>query len=305
MKDTQPTLVILAAGMGSRYGGLKQIDTFTAQGDTITDLSIYDAIQAEFGKIVFVIRKNLEKDFRSVFENKWKHRIKIAFVFQEIDTIPVAFDVSHRIKPWGTAHALLVAKSKIKENFALINADDFYGRDAFTQMAKQLQKTKSNSSTFCMIGYPLQNTLSEKGSVSRGQCYVDKNGFLNEIIERTKIEKTNGVLCANDDSGNYFSIDPRTPVSMNFWGFTPKVFTPLESQFLEFVNSNYKTLTKEFFLPAAISTMLQKKQATVRVLQTTSTWFGVTYPEDKVVVQQKINALKTAKVYPKVLWEAK
>lgn len=303
MQSTKPTLVILAAGMGSRYGGMKQMDTFSDEGDTIVDLSIYDAIEAGFGKIVFVIRKQLKEQFKQVFEKRWGNKIMIEYAYQEIDAIPINADVSQRSKPWGTGHALLVAKNKINENFALINADDFYGRQVFVKMAKQLNKTNPNSNQFCMIGFLLQNTLSDNGSVSRGQCFVDENGYLKEIIERTKIKKINDDLKANDSQERMFSISPETIVSMNFWGFTPKVFNYLEPLFLAFIKSNYNHLKTEFYLPDAIGKILKNLNISVQVLTTKSSWFGVTYPEDKAIVKEKIKKLKSTGKYPKHLWE--
>ncbi len=220
----KPTLVILAAGIGSRYGGLKQLDTFTPQGDTILDFSIYDAIQAGFGKVVFIIRKSIEKDFKAFFNKKLEGKIEVVYVYQEIDNIPERFKDNNREKPWGTGHALLMAKEVVKENFAVINADDFYGKEAFEVMAKSLKKMDENSYNFNMMGYILKNTISNYGSVSRGECKVDEKGYLTGITERTHIEKINGVLKFKDENGNFTPIAEDTIVSMNFFGFTPKYF---------------------------------------------------------------------------------
>ena len=220
----KPTLVILAAGVGSRYGGLKQLDTFSKQGDTILDFSIYDAIQAGFGKVVFIIRKSIEDDFKSFFNEKLKGKIEVEYVFQELDKIPEKYKDNQREKPWGTGHALLMTKDVVKENFAVINADDFYGREAYQVMADTLKRIDTNSNEFNMMGYVLKNTISDFGFVSRGECKVDEKGFLIGLTERTQIEKVDGVLKFKDDDGEMKPISEETTVAMNFFGFTPKYF---------------------------------------------------------------------------------
>jgi len=297
------TLVVLAAGMGSRYGGLKQIDTFTSQGDTIIDFSIYDALQAGFQKFVFVIRKSIEKDFRATIDNKLKNKAEVEYVFQEVNNVPEKYKNSKREKPWGTGHAVLMTKNVVNENFAIINADDFYGRDAFNDIAKQLIETKENSFEFCMIGYALKNTISENGYVSRGECFVNKEGYLTNVIERTRIETIDGFLKFEDEKGKMVSIDKETTVSMNIWGFTTNYFEYGEKLFLDFLEKNKENLKAEFYLPFIVNSLLASKKATVKVLKSKAKWFGVTYNEDKENVKKEIKKLKEAGVYPINLWD--
>jgi len=252
IKTNKPTLVILAAGMGSRYGGLKQMDAFTPEGDTIIDFSIYDALHAGFGKFVFIIRKSFEKEFKTIFNKKLKGRAEVVYVFQELDSIPKKYQNSDRKKPWGTGHALLMAKDVVKENFAVINADDFYGKEAFKVMAKVLSETDEESYNFNMMAYLLKNTVSDYGFVSRGECQVDENGYLTDVTERTHIERINGKLMRKDDDGNFISIDEDTVVSMNFWGFTPKYFEFGTTLFEEFLQENANKLKAEFFIPLIV-----------------------------------------------------
>lgn len=298
----KPTLVILAAGVGSRYGGLKQLDTFSNQGDTILDFSIFDAIRAGFGKVVFIIRKSIEADFKAFFDKKLEGKIEVAYVFQEIDAIPTKFQNNNREKPWGTGHALLMAKNEVKENFAVINADDFYGREAFEVMAKELQQISPKSNQFSMMGYVLKNTISEYGFVSRGECKVDENGFLTGITERTHIEKINKQLQYKDENEALKPISPETIVSMNFFGFTPLYFDISESLFDAFLEENYQHLKAEFFIPLAVNHVIVNKVATMKVLKSNARWFGVTYKEDKAYVTAEIQKLKNAGVYPTNLW---
>ncbi|WP_457618311.1 sugar phosphate nucleotidyltransferase [Lutibacter sp.] len=298
----KPTLVILAAGIGSRYGGLKQLDTFTPQGDTILDFSIYDAIQAGFGKVVFIIRKSIEKDFKAFFNKKLEGKIELVYVYQEIDNIPDRFKDNNREKPWGTGHALLMAKEVVKENFAVINADDFYGKEAFEVMAKSLKKMDEDSYNFNMMGYILKNTISNYGSVSRGECKVDEKGYLTGITERTHIEKIGGVLKFKDENGNFTPISEDTIVSMNFFGFTPKYFEVSASLFESFLEQNYKEPKAEFFIPLVINHVIVNKIATMEVLKSNARWFGVTYKQDKEYVTSEIQKLKDAAIYPVNLW---
>lgn len=298
----KPTLVILAAGMGSRYGGLKQLDTFSPQGDTILDFSIYDAINAGFGKIVFIIRKNIEEAFKETFANKLKGKIEVEFAFQETSDIPKKYSNNHREKPWGTGHAVLMVKDIVKENFAVINADDFYGREAFEVMAKTLQKTNKNSYQFSMMGYVLKNTISEYGSVSRGECKVDENHFLTGITERTQIEKINGVLSYKNNEEQFIPIFENTIVSMNFFGFTPKYFDISEKLFDKFLAENYQHPKAEFFIPLVVNHLITNQIATMEVLTSNARWFGVTYKQDKEYVTSEIKKLKTKNIYPKDLW---
>jgi len=296
------TLVVLAAGMGSRYGGLKQMDTFTSQGDTIIDFSLYDALQAGFQKFVFVIRKSIEKDFRATIDNKLKNKAEVKYVFQEVNNVPEKYKNSKREKPWGTGHAVLMTKNVVNENFAIINADDFYGREAFNDIAKQLIETKENSFEFCMVGYALKNTISENGYVSRGECFVNKEGYLTNVIERTRIETIDGFLKFEDEKGKMVSIDKETTVSMNIWGFTTNYFGYGEKLFLDFLEKNKENLKAEFYLPFIVNSLLASKKATVKVLKSKAKWFGVTYNEDKENVEKEIKKLKEAGVYPINLW---
>ncbi|SNR61731.1 nucleotidyltransferase family protein [Lutibacter flavus] len=298
----KPTLVILAAGIGSRYGGLKQLDTFSEQGDTILDFSIYDAIQAGFGKVVFIIRKSIEDDFKAFFNPKLEGKIAVEYVFQEIDSIPEKYKDNNRQKPWGTGHALLMAKDAVSENFAVINADDFYGREAFEGIAEALKKTDKNSTDFNMMGYVLKNTISDYGFVSRGECSVDENGFLTGIVERTHIEKVNGELMFKDDKGDLKPISEDTIVAMNFFGFTPRYFDISESLFEEFLEENYKEAKAEFFIPLVVNHCIVNKTATMEVLKSNARWFGVTYKQDKEYVTSEIQKLKNKGVYPINLW---
>lgn len=298
----KPTLVILAAGIGSRYGGLKQLDTFSEQGDTILDFSIYDAIRAGFGKVVFIIRKNIEADFKAFFDKKLAGKIDVEYVFQELENIPEKYRDNNREKPWGTGHALLMAKEVVKENFAVINADDFYGAEAFKVEAESLVKMNSESTDFNMMGYVLKNTISEYGSVSRGECSVDKNDFLTGVTERTQIEKVNGELKYKDENEALIPISEDTIVSMNFFGFTPKYFELSEFLFEEFLKKNYKESKAEFFIPLVINHIIVNKMATMKVLKSDARWFGVTYKQDKEYVTSEIKKLKDSGVYPINLW---
>lgn len=302
MSNNKPTLVILAAGMGSRYGGLKQIDTFTQQGDTIIDFSLYDAIQAGFGKVVFIIRKSFEKEFKAIFNKKLAHKIEVEYVYQELDNVPQKYINPERVKPWGTGHALLMTKDVVTENFAIINADDFYSRQAFLTIAEELRNTDKNSYSFNMVAYALKNTVSENGYVSRGECTVNENRFLTDVTERTRIEKIEGTLKREDKNGKMISIDENTVVSMNFWGFTPKCFEFGSEIFLEFLEQNKTNLKAEFYLPTIVNKMLSSDKASVKVLESNSKWFGVTYSEDKEKAQKEINKLKENGVYPTKLW---
>jgi hypothetical protein len=298
----KPTLVVLAAGIGSRYGGLKQLDTFTEQGDTILDFSIYDAIQAGFGKVVFIIRKSIETEFKAFFNRKLEGKIEVVYVFQEIEDIPQKYKDNQRQKPWGTGHALLMAKNVVKENFAVINADDFYGREAFTVMAKKLMETDKMSNDFSMMGYVLKNTVSDYGFVSRGECRVDSNHFLTGITERTHIEKVDGGLKYKNENDELVKIDENTIVSMNFFGFTPTYFDISSSLFEEFLAENYKDPKAEFFIPLVVNHVIVNKLATMEVLTSNARWFGVTYKQDKAYVTSEIGKLKNSGVYPENLW---
>jgi choline kinase len=298
----KPTLVVLAAGMGSRYGGLKQLDVFTPEGDTLIDFSIYDALQAGFGKFVFIIRKSFENEFKEVFNKKLAGRAAVAYVFQELNGVPKKYRNPERTKPWGTGHALLLAKEVVKENFAIINGDDFYGKEAFRVMAKSLIKKDKNSYNFNMIAYELRNTLSDFGAVSRGECQVNKEGYLQAVAERTHIEIKNGELMRKDTAGKMIPMDENRVVSMNFWGFTPKCFEFCAQLFNTFLAANKENLKSEFYIPTMVNEILKSKKANVEVLKSEAKWFGVTYKKDKIMVQKALQNLKESGAYPKKLW---
>lgn len=299
----KPTLVILAAGMGSRYGGLKQMDTFTKEGDTIIDFSLYDAIKAGFGKVIFIIRKQFETSFKSVFNKKLAGKIEVEYAYQGIDISIQKHIHKDRVKPLGTGHALLMVQHIVKENFAIINADDFYGREAFFTMATYLKNTDKNSFHFSMMAYALKNTISENGAVSRGECSVDADNYLIDIVERENIEKLNGELVYREANNKIISIDKNTVVSMNFWGFTPKCFAYVEELFLQFLKENKQQLTAEFYLPSIVKKFITTKKGTVKVLNSNAQWFGVTYSKDKEKVQKEIEKLKEKNIYPTELWQ--
>ena len=284
----KPTLFVLAAGMGSRYGGLKQLDGLGPSGETIMDYSIYDAIRGGFGKIVFVIRKDFEEDFRKIVLSKYENHIPVEVVFQALDNLPAGYTCPEgRVKPWGTNHAVLMGKDVIKEPFAVINADDFYGRDSFA---------------YCMVGFRIGNTLSESGSVARGVCSANEEGNLTTVVERTEIMRVNGVVSYKDEKGEWVGLDDNTPVSMNMWGFTPDYFKYSEDYFTEFLDANKENLKAEYFIPLMVNKLINEKTANVKVLDTTSKWFGVTYAADRPSVVEKLQALVDAGEYPSKLF---
>lgn len=297
------TLLVLAAGMGSRYGGLKQLDQVGPSGETIIDYSVYDAIEAGFNKIVFIIRKDIEKDMKELLFDKYSKKVKIEYVFQELDNIPEGIELpADRIKPWGTGHAVLMAKDVINEPFVVINADDFYGKSAFTVVADYMKSQHDDlKGKNCMAGYRLKNTLSEHGTVSRGVCKVSDDNTLIEITERTKIGWKDGKIVA-DDQGKELELDGDRFVSMNFWGFTPDVFPELESEFKKFIVENYTNIKSEYYIPSIVSHQMNNGLATVKVLEATDQWFGVTYQEDKPLVVEKIKELTEQGKYPEKLW---
>jgi len=301
----KPTLLILAAGMGSRYGSMKQIEGFGPSGETITDYSIYDAIRAGFGKIVFVISPKMEEEFVSSYVKKFPASLEVDYVIQGVNSIPEGIEISpERIKPWGTAHAVLMAKPKIKEPFAVINADDFYGRTAYSIIADYLVNTKENDiSEFCLAGYPITNTLSKYGTVSRGVCQMDNNNFLTDIQERTNIELKNGEIIYIDDKENTFPISEDSMVSMNLFGFTPSFFEKMESHFVEFLKENTNNLKAEIYLPTVVQRMIDERTGRTKVLRTDEQWFGVTYKEDRPHVLKMITELVSQGVYPYNLWK--
>ncbi|MFI3294355.1 MAG: sugar phosphate nucleotidyltransferase [Rikenellaceae bacterium] len=300
----KPTLFVLAAGMGSRYGGLKQLDGLGPNGETIMDYSIFDAIRAGFGKVVFVIRKDFEGAFREQILPKYENSIPVELVFQAIDNLPEGFTVpEERAKPWGTNHAVLMGKEVVNEPFAVINADDFYGRDSFQVLADELSKERTKSGDYCMVGYRVGNTLSESGTVARGVCETDESGHLTTVVERTAIARNEaGEVQFPDENEAIQTIDEKTPVSMNMWGFTPDYFQFSEEMFKDFLTANIDNLKAEFFIPLVVNNLIQSKQASVKVLDTTSVWFGVTYAADRPDVVAKIAALVEAGEYPNNLF---
>ena len=299
----KPTLLILAAGIGSRYGGLKQLDKVGPGGEAIIDYSIYDAIHAGFGKVVFVIRKSIEIDFKEFIGTKLDGKIEVEYVFQELDKTPQGIAVNpDRQKPYGTGHAVLMAKDAIKENFAVINADDFYGRDAYTTIAKFFKTLDLATKDNCMVGYQIKNTLSDHGYVSRGQCTSDSEGYLLDVIERTHIEKKSHGIFFEDELKNEMILDENTLVSMNFWGFTPMFFKELENRFPKFLQDNVDALKAEFFIPTVVNEMIKEKVGKTKVLESTAAWFGVTYQEDRPVVVKSIQELIKDGKYPENLW---
>ncbi|WP_291914577.1 sugar phosphate nucleotidyltransferase [Chitinophaga sp. CB10] len=299
----QPTLLILAAGMASRYGSLKQIQQFGPSGETIIDYSIYDAIRAGFGKIVFIIRESFAAEFKEIFEPKLKGRVATDYVYQDMDSFVGKYEVpADRTKPWGTAHAILCAKNAINEPFAVINADDFYGADAFVKMANFL-KGEAKADIYSVVGYELGKTISEHGSVSRGVCAVDGAGFLSAINERTKIYSENGAIVYEEADGSKHPLSPETPVSMNFWGFDPSVFDLSQDLFYEFLENNRSNPKAEFFIPIVADEFIKRGKGKVKVLPTSSQWFGVTYKEDAPGVQASLNELVAKGAYPNNLWK--
>ncbi len=289
--------------MGSRYGGLKQMDGIGPNGETIIDYSIFDAIRAGFGKVVFVIRRDFEKDFRSIVISRFENKIPVEVVFQDIDNLPGEYKPNpERVKPWGTNHAILVGRQKVSEPFAVINGDDFYGKNSFEVLAAQLSKMENEKGHYCMVGFPIENTLSESGTVSRGVCSVDGAGCLTSIVEHTKLESIDGTIVNKNDDGSHTVVKAGVPVSMNMWGFTPDYFDYSENYFLEFLKENHNSLTAEFYIPTMVDHLISNKLASVKVLPTTSKWFGVTYAADKEYVVRKINELISEGEYPSKLW---
>lgn len=298
----KPTLLILAAGMASRYGSMKQIDGFGPHGETIIDYSIHDAIRAGFGKISFIIREEFLDSFKAIFEPKLAGRVETDYVFQNFDLKPFGIDKTiERAKPWGTAHAVLAARNQIKENFCVINADDYYGYDAFEKMAKFLT-TEADDTHYALIGYQIDKTLSDYGSVSRGVCEVNAEGNMTEVNERTEVYFTDGGKVAYKDSTGEHPLPNDTRVSMNFWGFTPAVFQQSEPMFREFVEANEDNPKAEFFIPLVADKLIKTGVASFKVIPTASKWFGVTYKEDKPIVQKSISELVENGTYPANLW---
>lgn len=300
----KPTLYVLAAGMGSRYGSLKQIDGLGPNGETIMDYSIYDALRAGFGKIVFVIRKSFDKEFREKIVSKYEKHLPVEVVYQELDNLPEGFALDpERQKPWGTNHAVMMAKDVIKEPFAVINADDFYGRESYEILAKKLIEMNGKENHYCMVGYRLNNTLSESGAVARGVCETDDNDYLKSVVERTHIERKDGKIQYKDAENYWYELPETTPVSMNMWGFTPDYFEHSEKYFIKFLEANVGNHKAEYFIPLMVDHLIINKVADVKVLDTPSKWFGVTYAEDRPGVVEKLQKLVEKGEYPSPLWK--
>lgn len=302
---SKPTLLVLAAGMGSRYGSLKQMDGVGPNNEAIIDYSIYDAIRAGFGKVVFVIRHSFEKDFREVFTpQRFGGQIEVDFVFQELDALPEGFALpAERVKPWGTNHAVMMAESAIDTPFAVINADDFYGRDAYTTIADYLRTLENSRDMYCMVGYGVSNTLSENGSVSRGVCEVDGQNNLVSMVERTSIERIDGTIMFKDESGALQPLAENTPVSMNLFGFTPDYFGYSKEYFKVFLKENASNPKAEFYIPTMVNKLIGDGTSKMRVLSSDARWFGVTYKEDRPKVVANIRALIDKGDYPEKLWK--
>jgi UTP-glucose-1-phosphate uridylyltransferase len=299
-----PTLLILAAGIGSRYGGLKQADGVGPSGEAILDYSIFDAIHAGFGKIVFVIRKDIEEDMKQVFFDKWEGKVEIETVYQETTNLPGGYICPEgRAKPWGTGHAIWVAREKVKEPFAVINADDFYGRRSY-ELASGFLSDFDNllHSRYCLIGYTLKNTLSEHGFVSRAECQTNSEGRLVSITERLKIKRDNGKIRFQGENDQSHELQEDTIVSMNIWGFMPSLFDYLEEDLLQFLEANSMNLKSEFLLPNVIDRLIKSGLVEIPVLPTDAQWFGMTYKEDREIVSAKLKALVDDGVYPSPIW---
>lgn len=298
----KPTLLILAAGMGSRFGGLKQVEPVGPNGEAIIDYSIYDAIRAGFGKVVFVIRESFAGAFIEKFGPKLNGKIEVDYVFQELDNLPEGFSLpTGREKPWGTAHAILVTKDVIKEPFCALNADDFYGFNAYKVMAEFLSRPTAPAE-FSMVGYKLRNTLSDFGSVSRGVCSVGEGGFLQKIVETTKILKKDDKIISVEPDGSENQLTGDEIVSMNTWGFNPSIFKELEEKFTVFLKNHINEPKSEIYIPSVVFEMIREKKTTVKVLEADSPWFGVTYKEDTPFVVAKINKLIEEGEYPEKLF---
>ncbi len=300
------TLLILAAGMGSRYGGMKQVDSFGPSGETITDYSIFDAIRAGFDRFVFVISPKMEEDFKTNYIKKFPSNLEVDYVIQSVDNIPEGMTLPpERVKPWGTAHAVMMAKETIKEPFAVINADDYYGRQSYQVIHDYLVKTSEMKlGSYCMVGFQLQKTVSEHGSVARGVCQVSEEGFLEGMVERTKIYIKDGDIVFEDEDGVVQALDPMSAVSMNLFGFTPDFFAHADEIFKVFIQENISNPKAEFFIPLAVDKLINSGESTMTVLKTPDSWFGVTYQDDKPKVLKAIRDLVDAGVYPENLWKS-
>ena len=304
----KPTLVIMAAGMGSRYGGLKQIDPVDEQGDIIMDFSIYDAIKAGFEKVVFIIKEENEADFREAVGNRVSEQIAVSYVYQRLENVPEDFIIPEgRVKPWGTGHAVICASEEVDGPFAVINADDYYGREAFELIYRYLTTHQDDDKyRYTMVGYRLENTLTENGYVARGVCETNEQGYLRSVTERTRIEKHGDEIAYTKDDGDTWTLlGEDVPVSMNMWGFTESFFVELRRRFPKFLQNALQDNPEkaEYFLPSVVSELLAEDLATVKVLKTSDKWYGVTYQEDKPVVEAAIKKMKEDGKYPVDLWD--
>lgn len=297
----KPALVVMAAGMGSRYGGLKQIDPIGPHGEIVIDYSVFDAIRAGFGRVVFIIRRDIESAFREVVESHIRGRIPVDYAFQALEDVPGDFRVPEgRQKPWGTAHAIRACRDVVREPFGVINADDFYGRDSFAALADALARRRPDERSYVLVGFELANTLSEHGAVSRGVCEV-RAGRLVQVTERTKIERRGGVIEADID-GRMLPLAKDTVVSMNMWGFTPALFPQLEAAFAAFLKEQGNQLKSECYIPSVVDGLIKRGEATADVVNTSSRWLGMTYTEDKPIVRDGLRALISRGEYPERLW---
>ncbi len=305
MSDTKPTLLVLAAGMGSRYGGLKQLDGMGPNGETILDYSIFDALDAGFGKVVFIIRKDFEQAFRDAVGKRYEGKVEVDYVFQELDCLPDGHSAPEgREKPWGTAHAIMLAGDAVREPFGVINADDYYGRESYGKLAAFLSNVPGGAGKpqYSMVGFHLKNTLSEHGGVTRGICEQEANGLLKEVVETSGIARVEGgAECPLSDGGTR-NFNGEELVSMNMWGFTPEIFGQLTEKFDRFLTDKGGEMKSEFFIPVAVDELIAEGKADVHVLDCNGVWFGVTYKEDKPIVERSLRELIVAGVYPASLW---
>lgn len=304
----EPALIIMAAGMGSRYGGLKQIDPVTTEGEIIMDFSLYDAMMAGFKKVIFVIKKEMEKDFRELIEPRAGKYMEVQFAYQELDDLPKGYRVpKDRVKPWGTAHAIMSCRDLINSPFVVINADDYYGPGAFHSMYDYLSKDlEGNTYDFAMVSYQLKNTITENGHVARGVCDVSKEGYLRHIVERTKIMRVDGKIAYTENDGaSWTELPEETPVSMNFWGYSEGMMAELVSRFPSFLDDALANNPEkgEYLIPAVTDQLIQEGRATVTVLSSADKWYGVTYKEDKEFVMASLQSLKDKGLYPDKLWK--
>ena len=303
----EPVLIVMAAGMGSRYGGLKQMDPVGSAGELIIDFSLYDAVMAGFKKVIFIIKKEMEEDFRALIDDRAGRFIEVEYAFQSINDLPPGYSVpGGRVKPWGTSHAVLSCKDMVDGPFAVINADDYYGAGAFHSMYEFLERAEDGAKyDYCMVGYLLENTLTEHGHVARGVCENTEDGYLLGIAERTKIMWRNGEIQYTENEEDWVSVPKGTTVSMNFWGFTPSMMKEIESRFPAFLD---KALVEnpekgEFLLPRTVDDLLKEGKATIKILPSTDKWFGVTYKEDRESVVNALQSMKDKGLYPEKLWD--